>query len=93
VIDAGSKALTSDLLGLAGYGVVEELDRAQVYDLSEEHGFIDVSRATRRLAVGDLVKVVPNHVCPVSNLFDRVAIIRGECVLGLLRVDARGTVQ
>ncbi|MCI0430860.1 MAG: alanine racemase [Rhodospirillales bacterium] len=93
MIDAGSKALTSDLLGLAGYGVVEELDRAPIYDLSEEHGFVDVSGALRKPKVGDLVKVVPNHVCPVSNLFDRVVIVRGDSVLGSLRVDARGTVQ
>ncbi len=93
MIDAGSKALTSDLLGLAGHGVVEELDRASVYDLSEEHRFVDVSRALREPAVGDLMKIVPNHVCPVSNLFDRVVIVRGDRVLGSVRVDARGTVQ
>ena len=31
IIDAGSKSLTSDLLGLVGYGVVHDLNLARVY--------------------------------------------------------------
>jgi len=93
IIDAGSKALTMDLLGLAGYGVVHALGDAPLYQLNEEHGYLDISNLGRKLAVGDLVRVTPNHVCPVSNLFDRVVFIRGEEVLGAVRVDARGTVQ
>ena len=45
IIDAGSKALTSDLLGLKGYGIVRELGDAVVYDVNEEHGFLDLSTA------------------------------------------------
>jgi D-serine deaminase-like pyridoxal phosphate-dependent protein len=93
MIDAGSKALTTDLLGLQGYGVVPALGGAAVYDLSEEHGFLDVSSAPEKPDVGDAVRIVPNHACPVSNLFDRVVIVDGERVLGAVDVDARGTVQ
>ena len=39
LIDAGSKALTSDLLGLQGYGLVRELDEILVHEVNEEHGF------------------------------------------------------
>ena len=93
MIDAGSKSLTSDLLGLTGYGVVRSLDGAIVYDQSEEHGFLDISKATRKPAVGDVLRVTPNHICPVINLFDRVVFVDGEEVLGAVRVDARGHVQ
>ncbi len=93
LIDAGSKALTSDLLGLAGYGVVQELGLAKVYDMSEEHGFLDISGVGSKPRVGDLVRVTPNHVCPVTNLFDKVVFIRGTEVLGAVKVDARGKVQ
>ncbi len=93
LIDAGSKALTSDLLGLKGYGVVPALQGAQIYELSEEHGFLDISGLAHKPSVGDVVRVLPNHVCPVTNLFNRVVLIRGETVLGSLSVDARGTVQ
>ncbi|MHA1190493.1 MAG: alanine racemase [Alphaproteobacteria bacterium] len=93
LIDAGSKALTMDLLGLDGYGVVPALGGAKVYNLSEEHGFLDIAKLPEKPAIGDLVQVVPNHVCPVSNLFDRVVFVRGEAVLGAVKVDARGAVQ
>ena len=92
MIDAGSKALTSDLLGLSGYGSLNGAPEAVVYALSEEHGFVDVSNMANPPKIGDRVRVVPNHVCPVTNLFDRVVIIDGDTVLGSVKVDARGTV-
>lgn len=92
LIDAGSKALTMDLLGLKGYGVVHALNDAPLYDLNEEHGYLDISKLEVKPEVGDLVRVTPNHVCPVTNLFDKVVFVRGEEVLGAVKVDARGTV-
>ena len=93
MLDAGTKALTSDLLGLKGYGIVRSLGDAQVYNANEEHGFLDISAVSGKPAVGDLVRITPNHACPVSNLFDRVVFVDGDEVLGAVKVDARGTVQ
>ena len=93
IIDAGSKALTSDLLGLEGYGVVQSLGMAPVYNLNEEHGYLDTSAVPRALKVGEQLRVTMNHTCPVNNLFDKVVFVRGQQVLGAIRVDARGKVQ
>jgi D-serine deaminase-like pyridoxal phosphate-dependent protein len=93
MIDAGSKSLTSDLVGLEGYGEVRSLSGARIYNMSEEHGFLDISRLNDKPKVGDLVRITPNHVCPVTNLFDKVVFVRGSEVLGAVKVDARGTVQ
>jgi D-serine deaminase-like pyridoxal phosphate-dependent protein len=93
IIDAGTKALTSDLLGLQGYGVVHDLDDARVYGANEEHGFLDISHLAAKPKIGGLVTITPNHVCPVSNLFDRVVLVRGAEVIGAVKVDARGCVQ
>lgn len=92
LIDAGTKSLTSDLLGLQGYGVAHTLADAQVYAANEEHGYLNISHLTKKPAIGELVKITPNHVCPVINLFDRVVFVRGDEVLGAVRVDARGLV-
>ena len=43
--------------------------------MSEEHGFLDVSKLNSRPKVGDLVRITPNHVCPVTNLFDKVVLV------------------
>ena len=93
MIDAGSKALTSDLLGMEGYGEVRQLSGVRVYNMSEEHGFLDISKINDKPKVGDLVRITPNHVCPVSNLFDKVVFVKGGEVLGAVKVDARGMVQ
>jgi D-serine deaminase-like pyridoxal phosphate-dependent protein len=89
VIDAGSKALTSDLVGLDGYGLVLGAPGAVIHKLDEEHGYLRVPDDAA-LAPGDVVTILPNHACPVSNLYDRVIVSRGVRLLGSMPIDARG---
>ncbi len=93
VIDAGSKALTSDLLGMDGYGCVDGLPQARVVGLSEEHGILDVSACAVSPQVGDRLRIIPNHACPVSNLFDQIQLISAGKWLYSLPVAARGRVD
>ena len=73
---------------------VEAGDRqARIVGLSEEHGVVDLSACTGRLPeVGEVVRIVPNHTCVVSNLFDRMVFHRGGVVTRVEDVAARGTV-
>lgn len=92
VIDAGSKTLTSDLLGLSGYGHVLGRDDIVIDQLSEEHGRL-VSRGPIGLAVGDTVRVVPNHACVVTNMVDAVFVIgEGRTSPERWVVAARGSI-
>lgn len=91
IIDAGTKVLTSDLLGLAGHGHVLGRPDIRIDQLSEEHGRL-VSDAPIGLAVGDRVRIVPNHCCVVSNMMDAVVGVRGDRVEGPLAIAARGRV-
>jgi len=90
IIDAGSKALTSDLLGLNGHGMLLEHPEAVIKQLNEEHGIIDVSLCATKPKVGDRVHILPNHTCVVSNLFDRMFLVSGCKLVGALPVEARG---
>ncbi|QDG76247.1 D-TA family PLP-dependent enzyme [Labrenzia sp. PHM005] len=90
VIDAGTKVLTSDLLGLKGHGHVLGRPDITVDALSEEHGVLRADAID--LEVGDKIRIVPNHVCVVSNMVDEVQLIRGDKVLGTSPVSARGKV-
>jgi D-serine deaminase-like pyridoxal phosphate-dependent protein len=93
VLDAGSKALTSDLLGFADFGELVGLPGARIVSLSEEHGVVDLSACKGPLpGVGDRVRIIPNHTCVVSNLFDRMAFHRNGLVSRVEEVAARGTV-
>ncbi|MBJ3786141.1 D-TA family PLP-dependent enzyme [Devosia sediminis] len=93
IVDAGSKALTSDLLGLVGHGHVVEFPDAKVVGLSEEHGTLDVSACARKPRIGDVIRIIPNHCCPVTNLFDRVNLIRDGELVETVDVAARGRVD
>ncbi len=93
IIDAGSKALSSDLLGLEGYGTLLEYPEAKLVALSEEHGTVDFSACARRPAVGERVRVLPNHCCVVSNLFDTIVGARRGVVEVQWPVAARGRLQ
>jgi len=91
IIDAGSKALTSDLLGLDGFGHVLGHPDLKIDQLSEEHGRITSDQPTG-LRVGDQLRIVPNHACVVSNMLDQVTLMRGDEIIGTEPVAARGQV-
>lgn len=90
VIDAGSKVLTSDLLGLEGFGLVIGRPDIRIDSLSEEHGRLTTDGPIR-LAVGDRVRIIPNHVCVVTNMMDQVHLLK-DGALRQTPVIARGKV-
>lgn len=93
VIDAGAKALGREpIRGADGEGWGALLDRPDVVvsRMSEEHGILDLSRTAWRPAVGETVRVVPNHVCIVVHLNDVMYGVRGQSVETSWPVDARG---
>ena len=86
VIDAGAKALSKDRADwLQSYGRVVGHEDAVIDRLNDNHGMVEGSGA---LGVGDRVAVVPNHICPVVNLFDEVLLV-GDGVRSI-EVDLRG---
>jgi D-serine deaminase-like pyridoxal phosphate-dependent protein len=96
VIDAGSKVLTSDRLIASGpsntHGGVAGYPGAYVSRLSEEHGLLELPPGTD-IRIGDRVAIVPNHICPVINLTDSVAVVSDGVFAERWTVAARGRVQ
>jgi len=89
ILDAGSKALTSDrAVGHEGHGLLVD-HGLTVARLSEEHGVVE-GPGVERLRVGDKVRVLMNHVCPVVNLFPVMHLVRGDEVVEALAVAGRG---
>lgn len=94
VIDAGSKALTTEQGAhgsqkVRGFGHV--IGRTgTLARLSEEHGIIQCTPGA--YSVGDRLRIIPNHACAVANLFDAYYVVDGNQVVGQLRIDARGCV-
>jgi D-serine deaminase-like pyridoxal phosphate-dependent protein len=92
ILDAGSKTLTSDTGGLDGHGLILEHPQARIQKFAEEHGFLDLAACNDRPKVGDVVRVIPNHVCVVVNMVDRLIATRGEEIVGEIPVAARGRI-
>jgi D-serine deaminase-like pyridoxal phosphate-dependent protein len=93
VLDAGSKVLTSDLYHMKGYGHLMEYPEAHVAHLSEEHTVVDFSGCPARPKVGEVVSVVPNHCCVVTNMVDEIYGVRNGRVEVVWPVAARGRVR
>lgn len=98
VVDAGSKALAKEEIRAtfpdpavaAGYGCVLDEPGLRVTSLSEEHGVIELGDSPWRPRPGDVVRIVPNHVCVSVNLFERLWQIQGDRAVGFWEVEARG---
>jgi D-serine deaminase-like pyridoxal phosphate-dependent protein len=79
VVDAGSKALAMESRGGGGgFGVLLDHPEVVVASLSEEHGVLDLTGSSWAPAIGDRVRIVPNHVCVSVNLQDRVLAFEGD---------------
>ena len=88
IIDAGSKALTSDRGPDDAFGLVLEAPSSTLVRLDEEHGYV-VLAGSDELDLGQRVRIVPNHACVVPNLFEELVTVRDGATAGRWRVAAR----
>jgi D-serine deaminase-like pyridoxal phosphate-dependent protein len=77
ILDAGSKALSSDRGPDESFGHVFEAPSSSLRRLDEEHGYVSLSPG-ESLELGQQVRVVPNHACVVANLFEELVIVGKE---------------
>ncbi len=80
IVDAGSKAMSSDAIGaMGGLGLVCDLQLNPLAGITfaegnEEHGYL-TGPGTAALSVGDLVRIVPNHACGTVNMWSRLHVL------------------
>ena len=95
VLDSGAKALTlqtrsEGICATSGYWLVKNSADVRLSGMFDEHGLIHDAALRSTLAIGDKLEIIPNHICPVCNLYDSAyAVSRGQ-VLGELPIAARG---
>jgi D-serine deaminase-like pyridoxal phosphate-dependent protein len=102
ILDSGSKTLGADKAAWAtGYGRLLDFPDARIEALSEHHATVvfpkpkslgegNKAKAVKLPRIGDLVRVVPNHVCNAVNLVDRVFLVENRKVFDFWVVAARG---
>jgi D-serine deaminase-like pyridoxal phosphate-dependent protein len=91
VVDAGAKTLTKDVAPyLTGYGLIPAYPEAVIERVSDYHGVVRIHDGAPHPALGDVLAIIPNHVCPVIDLRDFFVATRSGTVVGTWPVDARG---
>jgi D-serine deaminase-like pyridoxal phosphate-dependent protein len=94
VIDAGAKSLTKDRPDwVEGFGAIVGYPDLVIERLSDYHGVVSAPASAARPELGDIVAVIPNHVCPVVDLFDGFLVVGPDGGVERWPVDARGRSQ
>ena len=91
VLDAGAKALTKDRAAwLTGHGAVVGYPDLVIERVNDYHGVSIAPPGAARPRLGEVVAIVPNHVCPVIDLVDAVVAVAADGSTSEWPVDARG---
>lgn len=97
VIDGGSKTFATDVqpdrapLYLRGFGHIVEAPGAVLARMTEEHGMVETD-GPHGFSVGDVIHVIPNHICSTVNLHNQVYMEENGNIVALT-VEARGMVE
>ena len=95
VVDAGSKSICPDIplktnpYQFESYGYVVQYPHLMLSRLSEEHGMLYVPENSDKPGIGEVISIIPNHICPTINLYDYLFMEKdGE--VKRIKIDARG---
>lgn len=98
VIDAGAKALTSQnrssgICATYGFGLVKNSANVRLAGMFDEHGIINDRDLSRQLSVGDKIEIIPNHICPCCNLYDKAYLVSDGQIIRTIDILCRGRTQ
>lgn len=98
IMDAGAKALTKEtrtggICNTNGMGVFLEHQEIRVTKLYDEHTIILDKEFCEMVEIGDKLRIIPVHICPVCNLYDEAYLVSGDEVVDVLEVAGRGKIQ
>jgi D-serine deaminase-like pyridoxal phosphate-dependent protein len=86
-LDAGHKAVAADVG--APTGLILGHPDLEMLTPSEEHGPVALHSGST-VTYGELVAIVPSHVCPTVNLHDHAVMVSEGRIVGVESVTSRG---
>ena len=89
ITDAGMKTVTKEF----GLPEVKNANGAELIQLSEEHGKLDVSNCDADLRPGDRIELIPSHGCTTINLHDQFFGIRDGILESIWDIAGRGKLR
>lgn len=98
ITDVGAKGITAQTRSKGhtttiGHGRIKEFNDVYVHGVFDEHAIIYNEDFRNQVNIGDKVQIIPNHICPVCNLYEKAYLISEGEVVEELSVDCRGKLQ
>ena len=98
ILDVGAKALTMQersvgICNSRGKGSLYTNPDIRIERMFDEHAIINNEEFSKSVKIGDKVRIIPVHICPVVNLYDSFYLIQGDEVIEELPVACRGKIR
>lgn len=98
VTDVGAKGLTMQrrtvgITATEGLGVVKNYGEVYISKIYDEHALIYNKEFREKVSIGDKIEIIPNHICPVVNLYDKAYLVSGDEVVEELDIECRGKLR
>ncbi|MBM7662879.1 D-serine deaminase-like pyridoxal phosphate-dependent protein [Bacillus mesophilus] len=98
ITDVGAKGLTMQtrsggICATTGLGYIKDFDHVYVNQVYDEHAIIYNETFRNTVEIGQKVEIIPNHICPVCNLYDNGYLISGDEVVEDIPILCRGKLQ
>jgi D-serine deaminase-like pyridoxal phosphate-dependent protein len=95
VCDVGAKGITAQtrpegICKTTGYGLVRNSDFITASSVYDEHMIINGQGLSDLVRIGDKIEIIPNHICPVCNLYEEIILVEGGKIVGSIPVACRG---
>ncbi len=95
ILDVGAKGLTMQertrgICATPGKGTILEYPGTHIHEMFDEHAIIYDRGFRDAVRVGDKVRIIPVHICPVCNLYDNAYLVSGNRVVEEIPILCRG---
>ncbi|MDN7245472.1 D-TA family PLP-dependent enzyme [Planococcus shenhongbingii] len=98
ITDVGAKGLTMQtrsegICATTGIGYIKNSDQVHIDQLFDEHAIIYNEEFRNQIAIGEKLEIIPNHICPVCNLYDYAYLVSEGEVVEEISILGRGKLQ
>lgn len=98
ILDVGAKGMTmqSRTVGICatpGKGTLPDYPGVYIHSMYDEHAIIYNAAFRENIHIGDKVRIIPVHICPVCNLYDKMHLFRGDEVIEVVEIACRGALR
>lgn len=99
ILDVGAKGLTmqsrapGSVCTTPGLGTLLEYPGVHIHKVYDEHAVLYDKAFHDAVQVGDKVRIIPVHVCPVCNLYDNATLVSGGEVVEEVSILCRGKLR